>query len=451
MTRKSPPTKARIRSTPLPRRPVFVDGAAQLSDLVADPHNRRRHNERNIAMIVDALKSVGAARSIVIDEKNEVLAGNGVLAAATAAGLTKVQVVDAEGDTIIAVRRRGLSEDDKRKLALYDNRTGELAEWNADQLLADLAAGADFAPWFSDQELKSILTAGGVKEGKTDPDLVPTPRRTSIRLGDAFALGAHRLVCGDCTDVAVVERLMQGVRAGLMNTDPPYGIAFDNAELGSTRKAYPAIANDAPASGDALQVFLEAAFGTAKRIALVETAAWYLWHAHLTQGFFAAAAAAAANLVLHRQIIWVKPRLILGRGQYHWKHELCFMGWVEGHPCPDYGLGQGERTQTTVWEVAGVTTEERATFNHASPKPVELFAIPIVKHLRATEACYDPFAGTGPQFIAAEQRGVTCYGLDIDPTCCQVIVDRWEAFTGLKATKLGTVAGAAPRRRQRAR
>jgi DNA modification methylase len=411
-----------------------------IRDLVSDPKNRRKHNPRNIGMIVDALQKVGAARSIVIDEQNEVLAGNGVLEAAAEAGLTKVRVVDVDGSTIVAVRRTGLSAKQKRDLAIYDNRAAELAEWDIEQLRDDLANGEDLSAFFQPDELSALLaTVVEPHVGKTDPDAVPAERATDIKPGDLFELGRHRLLCGDCTDPVMVERLMNGARAGLMNTDPPYGIDFDNASLGPTRKKYKAIANDKQDTGEALQRFLESAFGVAKLVALGETAAWYLWHAQLTQGYFAAAAAAAAaaaNLVLHRQIIWVKPRLILGRGQYHWKHELCFMGWVDGHQCPDYGLGNGERTQTTVWEVAGVTQAERDDFNHASPKPVELFKIPIVKHLRGGEACYEPFAGSGPQFIAAEQHDVACYGLELEPRFCQVIIDRWEAFTGQKAKKV---------------
>src|SRR5205814_7564558 len=134
-----------------------------------------------------------------------------------------------------------------------------------------------------------------------------------------------------------------------------------------------------------LQAFLESAFRTATATALKPDAAWYLWHAHLTQGFFAAAAAAAAaaaNVVLHRQIIWVKPVLLLGRGQYHWKHEPCFMGWVKGNQPPDYGMGAGERTQTTTWEIGSVSHAERKEFDHSTPTPVQLFACPMVKHLR---------------------------------------------------------------------
>lgn len=139
-------------ATPTRTRAVNV-----LADLVADPNNRRKHTPRNLDMITAALRDVGAARSIVIDEGNNVLAGNGVVAGANAAGLTKVQVVEADGDTIIAVRRRGLTDAQKRSLAIYDNRTGELAEWELPQFTADLAAGETFAPFFSPKELDALF------------------------------------------------------------------------------------------------------------------------------------------------------------------------------------------------------------------------------------------------------------------------------------------------------
>jgi hypothetical protein len=139
-----------------------------VGDLVPDPHNRRKRTPRNVAMIADALRSVGAARSIVIDERNEVLAGNGVLEGAAQAGITKLQVVEADGDTIIAVRRRGLSEAQKRDLALYDNRTAELAEWDVSQLAADQAAGEDLAPFFFEKELEALLhPTGAIARGVT--------------------------------------------------------------------------------------------------------------------------------------------------------------------------------------------------------------------------------------------------------------------------------------------
>jgi DNA modification methylase len=184
------------------------------------------------------------------------------------------------------------------------------------------------------------------------------------------------------------------------------------------------VANDALRDAD-LQRFLESVFRAAAAEALQPNAAWYLWHAHLTQGFFAAAAAAAAaNLVLHRQIIWVKPAFLLTRGQYHWRHEPCFMGWVEGHQPPDYGRGNGERDQSTVWEIKGIDRAKRKSLDHSTPKPLVLFAIPLMKHTKRKEICYEPFAGSGPQFIAAEKLRRLCYGIEIEPRHVATILER---------------------------
>lgn len=133
------------------------DDLTHIKDLVSDPKNRRKHTSRNVGMIVDALHKVGAGRSIVIDENNEVLAGNATIEAAGEAGITQLKIVDATGDEIVAVRRTGLTTDQKRDLAIFDNRTGELAEWDAKQILEDAEASIDLSSFFSDGELQSIL------------------------------------------------------------------------------------------------------------------------------------------------------------------------------------------------------------------------------------------------------------------------------------------------------
>lgn len=140
-----------------------AEAPTRVSDLVPDPENRRKHNARNLGMVADALKDVGAARSIVIDEKNVILAGNGVTEAAGPD--FKIRVVEAKGDEIIAVRRSGLTEEQKRRLAIYDNRAGELAEWNSEQLAADAAAGLDLSPWFAEDELEAMRTLPGGSSG----------------------------------------------------------------------------------------------------------------------------------------------------------------------------------------------------------------------------------------------------------------------------------------------
>lgn len=402
-----------------------------IGQLKPDPKNARKHNPRNIGMIEKALGEVGAARSIVIDEEGTILAGNGVVEAAAQAGIERVQVVDADGETIVAVRRKGLTQEQKTKLALFDNRTAELAEWDT-EVLADIADDIPLDDLFNPDELRDLGV--GLTEPAEDPGAQidraeELQEKWQVQRGQVWEISKHRLMCGDSTSAEDVARLMGDVRAGLMNTDPPYGVGYANDErphpgVAKPRVAKPRVAKD-EFHDEELQRFLEGAFGAAVSCALLPNAAWYLWHAHLTQGFFAAAAAAAAaDVILHRQIIWVKPVLLLGRGQYHWKHEPCFMGWVRGHEPPDYGLGNGERVQTTIWEIQPISAAERRAFNHSTPKPVGLFTIPIIKHLRAGEVCYDPFEGTGPQFVAAEQTGRICYGMEIEPKYCAVTLER---------------------------
>ena len=158
MTTRKAKTK---RSSAAIRSPLIPAQQLSVADLVPDPKNRRKRTARNVDMIVASLRDVGAARSIVIDEGNQVLAGNGLVEAAAQANITKLQVVDVDGDTIVAVRRRGLSDAQKRDLAIYDNRTAELAEWDLPQLAADLANGDDLTPFFFEKEIETLLHPGG--------------------------------------------------------------------------------------------------------------------------------------------------------------------------------------------------------------------------------------------------------------------------------------------------
>jgi DNA modification methylase len=205
-----------------------------------------------------------------------------------------------------------------------------------------------------------------------------------------------------------------------MNTDPPYGIAYvSNAQTKDQAGDFKEIEND-DLDGEKLQAFIESVIRVAVQH-LAENAAFYLWHPMLTQGTFFAAAAAAADILIHRQIIWEKPSLVFGRGDYHWKHELCFYGWRRGHRPPFYGA----RNQTTVWPIG-----RESTGDHPTQKPVALFAIPMGNHSRTGEVCFEPFSGSGSQFIAAEQLGRRCFGLEIEPRYVQVCIERWVKFTG---------------------
>lgn len=398
----------------------------KVTELSNDPANARKHDDRNIESIVGSLRRFGQQKPIVVDSSGVVRAGNGTLEAARRLGWDKIDCVisDLKGSEMTAY-------------AIADNRTSELAAWDDAVLAASLnglvCEDVDLlaAAGYTEDELSKLLGELGGDVEVVEDEVPEVPVEPITRPGDLWLLGDHRLLCGDSTKAEDVTRLMKGDRAALMNTDPPYGVSYANDDRPNPGVAKPRVANDG-LTDEKLQSFLESCFKSAVDVALLPDAAWYMWHAHLTQGYFAAAAA-AADVVLHRQIIWVKPVLLLGRGQYHWKHEPCFMGWVKGRQPPDYGLGNGERTQTTVWEIGSVSQAERKEFNHATPKPVELFAIPMVKHTRTGQVCYEPFSGSGPQFIAAEQLGRKCYGMEISPQYCDVIVKRWESLTGNKA------------------
>ncbi len=259
-----------------------------------------------------------------------------------------------------------------------------------------------------------------------------------IKKGQLWALGGHKIYCGDCRDIPALKKMFGKEKAVLLNTDPPYGIAYDSRASkpdGHKRKvAWEMVENDDKINED-IQPFLEECFKAMKENCLKENAAWYLWHAHLTGAFFAAAAAAAAaDVLLHRQIIWRKPRFIIGRGLYHWSHEPCFMGWVRSNKPPFYG----ERNQMTVWDIDydGKKNMPFVDRIHPTQKPVEIFAIPLRNHTKPNEICMEPFSGSGSQIIAAERLGRRCFACEIEPKYVAVAIQRWMDMAGKKPKQL---------------
>jgi DNA modification methylase len=369
-------------------------------------------------MVVDALQQVGAARSIVLDENNVVLAGNGVVEAAAEAGITAVRVIDANGHEIIAVRRSGLSPEQKRALAIFDNRTGELATWNFDQLAADKEAGLSLQPFWTADEEAALFGDQTVIAGRTDPEHVPDERPTDIQPGDLFQLGSHRLLCGDATLGTDVARLLAGVVPGLMVTDPPYGVEYDpawrvEAGVNRNRKKLGMVTHDDRADWSAAW-------------ALFPGDVAYVWHAGL-HASVVETSLRTTGFELRSQIVWGKERFALSRGDYHWQHEPCW-----------YAVRQGarsdrtdDRTLSTLWTIPA---RDDAGHGHGTQKPVECMRRPMQAH--SIPDVYDPFCGSGTSLIAAEQLGRRCLAMEIEPRYVQVAIDRWEQFTGQCATKL---------------
>lgn len=394
-------------------------------------------------MIAESLETVGAARSIVIDETARILAGNATSRQALERGL-KLKVVDVAGDTVVAVRRRGLTEEQKTALALYDNRAAELAEWDPAVLQALAADGLDLGPFWQDAELRQLLaTLDFEKPGQTDPDDIPPVRRTSIQAGDLFALGDHRLLCGDSTSADDVARVMDGQRARLFATDPPYLVDYDGTNHPNAKGKFSKTRNkdwgeqyqdwDAAEQG---QPFYEAFIRVALDHAIDERAAWYCWHASRRQAMLEAVWTAAGAFV-HQQIIWAKTRATLTRSVYLWAHEPCLFGWLKGKkPLLRKAALEDGSHPTTVWHVPSSEVESK---DHPTSKPVRLFSLPMLLHTDAGDVCYEPFSGSGTQIIAAEQTGRRCFAVEREPSFVQVAIDRWEAFTGQTARKVGAV------------
>jgi hypothetical protein len=226
-----------------------------LAYLNPDPRNARSHSERNLELIASSLQEVGAARSIVVDEDGVILAGNATVTAAQHAGIDRVRVIDTDGTELVAVRRSGLTPEQKRRLALLDNRAAELASWDT-EVLASLAEDTDLSGLWEPDELDALIADGSAPAHLLgDPDEIPdVPDDPITRSGDFWLLGSHRLLCGDATKPEDIARLMSGERAGCLWTDPPYGVSY----VGKTADAL-TLANDDAVGLDGL---LHAAFTT---------------------------------------------------------------------------------------------------------------------------------------------------------------------------------------------
>ncbi len=241
----------------------------------------------------------------------------------------------------------------------------------------------------------------------------------------------HRLLCGDCTDPEQVKRLMQSKRAILFATDPPYLVGYDGTNHPGSSKLVERVKNkdwadsyaitwdDAEANSDLYETFIRVAIDEA----IEPNAAWYCWHASRRQAMVESVWEKSGAFV-HQQIIWVKDRPILTRSWYTWQHEPCFFGWVRPHK----PVRRAEDYPSSIWHIPTVRIGQ--VTEHPTSKPLEVFRIPIRQHTRAGELCYEPFAGSGSQIIAAEQLGRRCNAIEISPRYCDVIVRRFIAYVG---------------------
>ncbi|MFC0386864.1 site-specific DNA-methyltransferase [Muricoccus vinaceus] len=385
---------------------------ARVSELIPYARNARTHSPAQVAQIAASIREFGFTNPILVDGERGVIAGHGRLLAARQLGMTEVPTLELTH----------LTPAQRRAYVLADNRLALSAGWDEDLLrveLAELGAeGFDLSlTGFDELEIASFLAEPS--SGLTDPDAVPPPPETpASRLGDVWLLGRHHLVCGDCTDPAIVEAVLAGVRPHLMVTDPPYGVEYDpawrnEALEGSNTQRTGKVLNDDRA--DWTQAW-----------ALFMGDVAYVWHGALHAG------TVADNLTdcgfqIRAQIIWAKERLVLGRGHYHWQHEPCWYVVRNGAK----GHWAGDRKQTTVWHIP--SRDQDTDTVHGTQKPVECMRRPIENNSSPGQAVYEPFSGSGTTLIAAEMTGRTCHAVELSPAYVDVAVLRWQAFTGLEA------------------
>jgi DNA modification methylase len=382
-------------------------------------NNPRLHSEADLEKIAASIRKWGWTNPVLVDEQGVLIAGHGRVAAAARLGLKSIPVIVAHG----------WSEEEKQAYRLADNELAARANWDSDLLRSELRdlkfGGFDLdLIGFEPDRLDEIL-AGLGSSGLTDPDSVPEiPDRSVTRPGDVWGLGDHLVVCGDSTSAADVAPVLARSKPHLMVADPPYGVSYDPAwrarrGLGAGNLAQGKVLNDDRAD------WREA-------YALFPGDVAYIWHGAL-HGDVVAAGLAACGLHPRAQIIWVKQHFTLGRGDYHWKHETCWYAVREGRTS-HWG---GDRTQTTVWEIANNNPfgnrQREQSWGHGTQKPVECMRRPILNNSRPGQLIYDPFLGTGTSLIAAEMSGRICCGLEISPAYVDVILQRWQTFTGQTA------------------
>lgn len=376
--------------------------------------NARTHSQQQVEKIAASIAEFGFTNPILVDSSDGIIAGHGRLMGAQLLGMESVPVVVLDY----------LTDAQRRAYILADNRLALDAGWDEEILAAELAElqvdGFDLElTGFSDDELSDLLADDeGPGIDAEAADEVPEARPDPIsRPGDIWVLGKHRVMCGDSLSLDHVEQLMAGTLADLLLTDPPYNVAYE----GGTADAL-TIEND-DMDDASFRQFLRDAYATADAV-MKPGAAFYIWHAD-SEGFNFRGAAKDIGWQIRQCLIWNKNALVLGRQDYHWKHEPCLYGWKAG-AAHYWG---SDRSQTTVLDFNKPTRNGE----HPTMKPVELFEYQVRNSCPPGGVVLDLFGGSGTTAIACEASGRSARLMELDPRYVDVIVRRWEALTSFEA------------------
>ena len=380
-----------------------------LSKLVPYVNNARTHSPEQLAKLRSSLREFGFINPVIIDRDFNVIAGHGRIAAAKEEGITEVPCVFVDY----------LTEAQKKAYILADNRMALDAGWDEELLRIEIESlqGADFdvsLTGFGEDEIADLFSGDGEKNEKDDDfDLSAALEKAAfVERGDIWTVGRHRLMCGDATSAEDVAALMDGKKANLIVTDPPYNVAFKSGSGLS-------IQNDSMENGE-FYTFLYNSFQNMVEH-LESGGAAYVFHAD-TEGLNFRKAFVDAGFHLAGVCIWVKNSLVLGRSDYQWQHEPVLYGFLKNGKHPWYS----DRKQTTIWNY----DKPKRNKNHPTSKPLDLLGYPICNSSQENAIVLDTFGGSGSTMMACEQTNRICHMMELDEKYASVILRRYVEDTG---------------------
>jgi DNA modification methylase len=402
-----------------------MEGAKQVEwletkNLIPYAKNSRTHSDTQVAQIAGSIKEFGFNNPVLIDEDNGIIAGHGRVLAAQKLGLQAVP----------CIRLAHLSDTQRKAYVIADNRLALNAGWDDSMLMLELQElkAEDFnldLLGFEAEELNALLNPIKETEGLTDEDAVPeVPEEPKTKLGDIYQLGRHRLMCGDSTSIDAVEKLMDGQKSDMVFTDPPWNVNYGAVDKGNAMGYKPrTILNDHMTDDkwdDFVTGICSALFASSKPgcpiYVVMSAQEWPVLDKCLRQ----------AGFHWSSTIIWAKDRLVLSRKDYHTQYEPLWYGWNESAARL---VNVEDRKQSDLWNIERPSKSEL----HPTTKPVELIERALNNSSKPNANVLDLFGGSGSTMIACEKLGRTNFSMELDPKYCDVIVKRWEEFTGQKA------------------
>lgn len=447
-----------------------------IGKVLAYAQNARMHSEKQVDAIEASIREFGFINPVLVDAKGVLIAGHG-----------RILALKQMGEKTVPVIRLGhLTEPQAKALRIADNALPMQATWDADMIRLEISAlkleGYDVKLLgFSEAQLRNWNVDPAPA---ADPNAIPAAsRKPAVKRGEIWSLGEHRLACADCTKPEVWKTMFERDRAAAVFTDPPYGVSYQSGEK------FDIIEGDKKRRDDLYRMLL-LSLGQMAKIA-ADTAAFYIWHAASSTREDFAGAMKAVGLVERQYLMWVKPAIVFGHADYQWQHEPCFYAAKDGNAPAFYG----ERAESTVWQAQLVGAKETSVMigsgilllngeggslyiqakapknkklrqvritkdtsvyltgterqdgtvwevgrdgahEHPTQKPVELARRAIENSSKPGEIIADGFLGSGTTLIGAEMTGRRCFGCELDPVYADVIIRRWETFTGDKATLL---------------